>query len=62
MWGSFDRSDIETGSAGWDGLVKAIRDKTGESVEVVEAKLDHVLLDVIGNVVASPPSIRSDVR
>lgn len=42
-WGLFSEAELDASLQDWDRLLGIIRQRTGESVEVVEAKLDHIV-------------------
>lgn len=46
VWGVFSADDLAEAESDWDDVVALIRWKTGESVPVVEAKLDHILMEL----------------
>jgi len=46
VWGVFSAEDLAEAKSDWGDLVARIRWKTGESVPVVEAKLDHILMEI----------------
>ena len=42
-WGALTDDDTQRASGSWDRLVGVVRERTGESLESVEAKLDEML-------------------
>jgi hypothetical protein len=46
VWGVFGAADLDRAQSDWDELVALIRWRTGEAVPVVEAKLDHIWMEM----------------
>ena len=42
-WGALTDDDIARSNGDWDQLVATIREKTGDTLEAVETKLDEIL-------------------
>jgi uncharacterized protein YjbJ (UPF0337 family) len=42
-WGDLTDDDMDRADGNWDQLVGAIREKTGETTEAIEVKLDEIL-------------------
>lgn len=44
-WGALTDDDVDRAEGNWDQLVGTIREKTGESKEAIERKLDDIFGD-----------------
>lgn len=47
-WGALSDGDVERTEGRWDQLVGSIREKTGQTTDTVEAKLNEILDSLSG--------------